>query len=102
MIEKFVNYNSEFQPKKETNELFVNDIHELMEYYLHTVEEKIGKTASKMNKAEKLCALDFLDQKGMLQISKSSIKFCEFFQNSKFTLYNYLDEIRGNIEKDNK
>ena len=48
-------------------------------------------------------ALEYLDKKGALQISKASIRLCQFFQISKFTLYHYLDEIRerqkGETEK---
>ena len=47
-----------------------------------------------MKKEEKMEALEYLDKKGVLQISKASIRLCQFFQISKFTLYHYLDEIR--------
>ena len=41
-------------------------------------------------------ALEYLDKKGALQISKANVRLCEFFQISKFTLYHYLEEIREN------
>ena len=49
-----------------------------------------------MNKEEKMKALEYLDKKGALQISKANVRLCEFFQISKFTLYHYLEEIREN------
>jgi predicted transcriptional regulator YheO len=94
-LQGFVDYDPERQRKEEKSELHVHDVHELMEYYLRTVEAEIGKSGPDMNKEEKLRALTFLDQKGVLQISKANVKLCDFFKISKFTLYNYLDQIRG-------
>ncbi len=76
--------------------IFVHSLGELMDYYLHMVEEKAGKPASEMDKNEKLRALEFLDKKGVLHMSKASVKLCDFFGFSKFTFYNYLEEIRKN------
>ena len=78
------------------NEKFAKNVQELMDYYLDEVEEKLGKTASQMGKNEKLQALAYLDEKGITQISKAHVRLCEFFNISKFTLYNYLDEVRKN------
>ena len=65
-----------------------------IEYYLTQCEKEIGKPAVVMKKEEKMKALEYLDEKEVLQISKASIRLCQFFQISKFTLYHYLDEIR--------
>ena len=40
-------------------------------------------------------ALDYLDQKGVFKISKTSVLLCETLQVSKYTLYNYLEEARS-------
>lgn len=76
-------------------ERFVRNVQELMDGYLDEVEREIGKPASQMNRAEKLRALAYLDSRGVLQINKAGVRLCEFFGISKFTLYHYLDEIRG-------
>jgi len=76
------------------NEKFVRNVNELMNYYLSVVEQEIGKPAAEMNKQEKLRALAYLDKCGVLQISKANVILCEFFNISKFTLYNYLEEVR--------
>ena len=75
-------------------EMFTHSLDELMDYYLDQVEKDMGKSAVDMTKAEKLEALKFLDSKGVLHMSKSSIRLCEFFGFSKYTLYTYLEEIR--------
>ena len=48
-----------------------------------------------MSKEDKMRALRFLDEKGALLITKSGTRICKFLGISKFTLYNYLDELRG-------
>ena len=55
----------------------------------------IGKPMMLMNKEEKIRALDYLDQKGVFKISKTSVLLCETLQVSKYTLYNYLEEARS-------
>lgn len=75
-------------------ERFVKNVQELMNQLLEEVEQEIGKPASEMDKAEKLRALAFLDSRGVLQIAKAHVRLCEFFNISKFTLYNYLEEVR--------
>ncbi len=47
-----------------------------------------------MNKESKMKLLKFLDEKGVFLIKKSGERLCELLSISKFTLYNYLDEIR--------
>lgn len=99
LIKKYIGYNpEEHRAEPGKKEHFLRDVHELMEYYLHIVEEETGKPASAMNKEDKMKALAFLDQKGVLEISKAGKRLCDFFHISKFTLYTYLNEIRGNAD----
>lgn len=82
------------EPRAQGDEIYAHSLNELMDYYLNQVELNAGKPASEMSKHEKLHALDYLENKGVLHMAKSSIRLCEFFGFSKFTLYNYLDEVR--------
>ena len=93
MLNHFLNYEEQ---KIQENEILVSNVGELLEYYLIQCEKEIGKPAVTMNKEEKMKALEYLDKKGALQISKANVRLCEFFQISKFTLYHYLEEIREN------
>ena len=52
-----------------------------------------------MTKEDKMKALKYLDEKGALLITKSGSKICKYFGISKFTLYNYLEEIREKGEE---
>lgn len=79
---------------EENKEVFYNNVSELMDYYLTKVKEKTGKEPEDMNKKEKIKALAYLEDKGILQIAKAHVRLCEFFHISTYTLYAYLDEIR--------
>lgn len=80
---------------EEQEELFANDVNELLEFLLDESIKMVGKPVEDLKKQDKMEVLRFLDQRGALLISKSSLRICEFLKISKFTLYNYLDELRS-------
>lgn len=87
--------------KLRRDEFFAKDVSELLKYYVHLVEERIGKPADQMKRSEKIQALSYLDKLGVFQISKAGVYLCERFHISKFTLYNYLNILRNkNGEED--
>lgn len=79
-------------------EVFVNDINEILDFLLLESTRLVGKQPDLMTKEDKLKAMEYLDEKGAFLISKAGNKICKFFDISKFTLYNYLDEIRSKRE----
>ncbi|MCM3759237.1 helix-turn-helix transcriptional regulator [Alkalihalobacillus oceani] len=80
---------------QEVKEVFVNDVNELLDFLLQECQNEIGKPVSHMSKEEKMQAIEFLDKRGAFLIKKAGDKVCKFFDISKFTLYNYLDDIRS-------
>lgn len=97
-MSSFLGYNVD-KKQPQPNEVYYRNVDELLDYYLELAEEKIGKPVGMMDKIDKMQALAFLDEKHVLQITKASVKLCEFFGISKFTLYHYLDEIRKEQEE---
>ncbi|MDP4109524.1 MAG: helix-turn-helix transcriptional regulator [Bacillota bacterium] len=79
----------------EANETLVNSVTELLDQLLEECQKYVGKPAEEMKKEDKMKALRFLDEKGAFLITKSGTRICKFLNISKFTLYNYLDELRG-------
>lgn len=75
-------------------EIFVNDVNELVDTLIQESQQFIGKPVAMMGKEDKLKAIRYLDQKGTFLIKKSGDRVCSYFDISKYTLYNYLDEIR--------
>ena len=86
-LERFV-----ARPKDDgKDEVHYQNVNELLEHYLQRAEELIGKPAQQMDKRERMEALAFLDERGILQIAKAHVKLCDFFGISKYTLYSYID-----------
>lgn len=70
------------------------NVDDILQHYIYQAESMIGKPMMLMNKEEKVRALDYLDQKGVFKITKTSLLLCDAMQISKYTLYNYLEEAR--------
>ena len=95
-LEFLKDYNQyEIANQGQQEEIFADNVEQLLEYLIAEGEKMAGKAAASMNREEKLKFINFLDQKGAFLISKSGQKICGLLQISKFTLYNYLDIIRG-------
>lgn len=77
-----------------TATLFSKNVDDILQHYIYQAESAIGKPMMLMNKEEKIRALDYLDQKGVFKITKTSLLLCDAMQISKYTLYNYLEEAR--------
>ena len=85
--------------ESDVEEHFVNDVGELLDHLLQEGLRLIGKMPEDMSKEEKMRVLSFLDDKGAFLITKSGTRICNFLGISKFSLYNYLDELRDNSRK---
>lgn len=70
-------------------------IHGLMDNIITEALSSIGTPPKKMNKDAKIKLLRILDERGVFLIQKSGQKVCDLLGISKFTLYNYLEEVRG-------
>lgn len=75
-------------------ESYVSDISEILEQLLQEAMKIVGKPLSYMQKEDKLKAIEFLEEKGVFTVKRAMERVAQFFDISKFTVYNYLDEIR--------
>lgn len=91
-IDDFVKYDKDSE--ENSSEPAYHNIDEVFEHYLLAITRLIGKSGTQMTKEEKLQSIEFLDNKGVLKISKASGLLCDFFGVSRFTFYAYLDEVR--------
>ena len=85
-------------------EVFVNNVHELVETMLERGIAFIGKPPSEMSKDEKTRLIEFLDKKGVFLITKAGEKICEALEITKYTFYHMLETVRKNdngTRKDN-
>ena len=76
------------------NFILKKNVDDILQHHIYQSESMIGKPMMLMNKEEKIRALDYLDQKGVFKITKTSLLLCDAMQISKYTLYNYLEEAR--------
>ena len=76
-------------------DMFTKDVNTLLDELISQASMEVGKHCETMNKDEKMQFLKFLDERGAFLISKSTTKVCNVLGISKFTLYNYLETIRG-------
>lgn len=74
-----------------TNEIFANDVSQVLEFLISEADRLIGKPVSEMKREDKIEFVRFLDKKGAFLITKASEKVYEHLRISRFTLYNYLD-----------
>ena len=95
-LHAFVQYPmTHHAPMSDKDALATKNVDDILQYYMNQAELLVGKPMGLMNKAEKIRALDYLDQKGVFKISKTSVLLCETLKVSKYTLYNYLEEARS-------
>lgn len=76
-----------------------SSIHGMMDNIISEALASIGTPPDKMNKEAKIKLLRILDERGVFLIQKSGQKVCDLLGISKFTLYNYLEEVRGKDKK---
>ncbi|MFZ4451639.1 helix-turn-helix transcriptional regulator [Salibacterium aidingense] len=73
-------------------ENFVSNVNDLLDSLLQEAQELINKPVSLMTKEDKIKGLSYLDKKGAFLIKKSGEKIADFYDISKYTMYNYLEE----------
>ena len=73
----------------------VHNVNDLLEELIEQSAKLVGKPVAMMNKEDKVKAIGFLNDSGAFLITKSGQRVCNFFGISKYTLYSYIDEAKG-------
>lgn len=92
---KLHDYNQIGTEEPQQKEFFAHNVHELLDFYIDQAQYYVGKKSDEMNRAEKMKMIEYLDNKGAFLITRSSNRVCEALGISKFTLYNYLEQIHS-------
>ncbi len=58
-------------------------------------EAHIGRPLGEMSRTEKQILVRFLDDRGAFSLRKSVERVADILEVSRFTVYNYLDAVRG-------
>lgn len=70
---------------------FSNNVTDLLDDLLKESVRRIGKPVALMNREDKIAAINFLNDRGALLITKSGDLISNYFGISKYTLYSYID-----------
>lgn len=79
----------------EIKERFTDDIEETLHGMIAQCETHIGKPVSEMSREERLELMRMLEQKGALLVRRAVPTIAKILNVTRFTVYNYLAEIRG-------
>ena len=77
-----------------------HNVNDLLEELIKQSARLVGKPVAMMNKEDKVRAIGFLNDSGAFLITKSGQRVCNFFGISKYTLYSYIDEAKGEKDKE--
>ena len=82
-------------------EFFAQDVSQVLDYLIEAAQERIGKPVNAMRRADKIEFIRFLDSRGAFLITKSSERVYEYLDISRYTFYNYLDQVHADASKKN-
>ncbi len=95
MAEKTIQTLTNNSLDHEIKESFVTNVGDLLDILIQEANSYVGKPVARMSKEDKMKGILFLDEKGAFLIKKASDRIAKFFDISKFTLYNYLEEAKS-------
>ena len=82
----------------ESKETFVRDVDELASYLIHRTISAVGLPVSQMKKEHKLQVVAELKARGLFLLRDAVEMIAESLEVSRFTIYNYLNELSGSDE----
>lgn len=98
-INEFCTITNLGEQKKEEN--FAKDVDEILEKIISKVIEEINKPISLMQKEDNLRVVEIVDGKGGFMIKGAIAQLAHSLNVSRYTIYNYLEELKVK-KKNNK
>ena len=86
--------DKEVSNNERKEEIFTDNIDDLLERVFIKAKEKIGKPTEKMQKDDKLEVVRYLQKKGVFLVKGNIDKIANKLNVSRYTVYNYLSEIK--------
>lgn len=101
MFDKIMNeFCTIHELNEEKEETFIKDVDEILNSIINKAIEEMNKPIALMQKEDNLRVVEIVDEKGGFMIKGSIDQLAHKLNVSRFTIYNYLDEIK--IKKKNK
>ncbi len=85
---------------EEKEETFIKDVDEILDSIINKAIEEMHKPVSLMQKEDNMKVVEIVDEKGGFMIKGAIDQLAHRLNVSRFTIYNYLDEIK--IKKKNQ
>jgi predicted transcriptional regulator YheO len=79
---------------------FIDDAPQMLETMLQKAVDFIGKPIAQMDKSDRLRVVQLLDDAGVFELRKAIPAIAERLAVTRFTIHNYLNEIRGKSMSD--
>ena len=86
--------DKEVSNNERKEEIFTDNIDDLLERIFVKAQEKVGKPLEKMQKDDKLELVRYLQKKGVFLVKGNIDKIARKLNVSRYTIYNYLSEIK--------
>lgn len=93
---KCISYFSSLISSETMVEDFSGSVDGLLDSLIQRAVAETGKKVDDMGKEDKLKVVKLLDEKGAFLIKKAGDTIANYLKISKYTVYNYLEEIREN------
>ncbi|MBI1881474.1 MAG: PAS domain-containing protein [Chloroflexi bacterium] len=74
---------------------FIDDAPQMLETMFHRAADFIGKPTTQMDKTDRLRMVQLLDDAGAFELRKAIPTIAGYLGVTRFTIHNYLNEIRG-------
>jgi len=84
----------ENEKSKEEAETFAGDVDEVLKDIIRKAIDEVGKPVSMMQKEDKLMVAKIVDEKGGFLIKGAINQLAAEINVSRYTIYNYLDELK--------
>ena len=98
VMKEFCNINELNEEKEET---FVSDVDEILDSIISKAIEEINKPVSLMQKEDNIRVVEIVDKKGGFMIKGSIDQLAHRLNVSRYTIYNYLDELKVRKRENN-
>jgi len=82
------------EKSKEEAETFTGDVDEVLKGIIRKAIDEVGKPVSMMQKEDKLMVAKIVDEKGGFLIKGAINQLASEISVSRYTIYNYLDELK--------
>lgn len=102
---KFENYlhkHNHYSSEPATDTGYPGGVKQLLEHFIQEGQHLVGKPVSLMSREDKMTVIKYLDDVGAFLITKSGDRICEFLGISRYSLYHYLDSMRGHDSHGNE